>query len=293
MKKGHCMRNVTILRTKSFVGCFAALKVYVEDPLSEEIRIGGVPCRKLGELKNGEERNFVIGDEETKIFVIADTLSKNYANDFYQLPAGTEDVILSGKCTYNPTAGNPFRFDNNTNEAVLKNRKKNTTKGIVVFVISILVGIAIGVLSNLDFASEKTFSADGLSITLNDNFYEDTYLGYTQCYSSSETLVLVLKEKFSAYEGLEDFSLTEYGEAVMDTLDYNYVECNKELKTHGDLLYFEYTESNPADDSVYKCYTFLFKSEDAFWFVDFTTMEEDAAKYKDDIFEWASSVTFE
>lgn len=287
------MRNVTVIRTKSFVGCAGTLKVYIEDPLSEEVKIGGVPCRKLGELKNGEERNFVVGDEEAKLFVIADLLSKNMTNDFYQLPAGTEDVVLSGKCTYNPATGNPFRFDNNTNEAVLKNRKKNTVKGVVILVVALLVGVAIGILQNLDFASDKTFSEDGIAITLNDNFYEDTYLGYTQCYNSNEAMVLVMKEQFSAYEGLDEVSTEVYARAIIENMNYDYVECDGELKTEGDLLYFEYTESNPSDNSTYKCYTFVYKTDDAFWFVDFTTMEEDAAKMKDDVFEWASSVTFE
>ena len=293
LKRRHFMRNVTIIRAKSFVASLATMKVYIEDPQSEEIKIGGVPCRKLGELKNGEERNFVVGDEEAKIYVIADVLSKNMSGEFYQLPAGTEDIVLSGKCVNSVGAGNGFRFDGNSNEAVLKHRKKNAVKGVVIILVAILVGVAIGLLRNLDFASDKTFSGDGISITLNDNFFEDEYFGYTQCYSSNEAMVLVLKEQFSAYEGLEDLSLEEYADALISMLDDQYIDCDGEVKTEGDLMYFEYTEESPADNSVYKCYTFVYKSEEAFWFVDFTTMERDANKLKDDVFQWASSVTFE
>ena len=287
------MRNVTILRSKTGIACLATMKVYIEDPLSEEIKIGGVPCRKLGELKNGEERNFVVGDEEAKIFVIADTLSKNMSNEFYQLPAGTEDIVLSGKCVYNPAAGNPFRFDNNSNEAVKKNRKKNTVKGAVILVVALLVGVAIGLLRNLDFASAKTFSGDGMSITLTDNFYEDSAIGFTQCYSSNDAVVMIMKEKFSAYEGLEEFTLEEYAEALIGNMNTEIVESDFEIKTEGDLVYFEYVVEDPSDDSVYKYYSFVYKSDDAFWFVDFAVMEEDASKMKDDVFEWASSVKFD
>lgn len=287
------MRNVTILRSKSGIACLATMKVYIEDPLSEEIKIGGVPCRKLGELKNGEERNFVVGDEEAKIYVIADTLSKNMSNEFYQLPAGTEDIVLSGKCVYNPAAGNPFRFDNNSNEAVKKNRKKNTVKGAVILVVALLVGVAIGLLRNLDFASAKTFSGDGMSITLTDNFYEDSAIGFTQCYSSNDAVVMIMKEKFSAYEGLEEFTLEEYAEALIGNMNTEIAESDFEIKTEGDLVYFEYVVEDPSDDSVYKYYSFVYKSDDAFWFVDFAVMEEDASKMKDDVFEWASSVKFD
>lgn len=52
------MRNLTIKRAKSFVGCLAKMKIYIEDPAAGDTEIGGVSCRRLGELKNGEERPF-------------------------------------------------------------------------------------------------------------------------------------------------------------------------------------------------------------------------------------------
>ena len=55
------MRTVTIKREKSFVGCLATLKVYIEDPESNGITIGGVPCRKLCTFKNGEVAAFEVG----------------------------------------------------------------------------------------------------------------------------------------------------------------------------------------------------------------------------------------
>ncbi len=42
-----------------------------------------------------------------------DALSKNYCNDFYALPEGTEDISLTGRNCFNPGTGNAFRFDNN------------------------------------------------------------------------------------------------------------------------------------------------------------------------------------
>ena len=73
------MRDLTIKRHKSFVGCLAKFKVYIEDPASRELTIAGVPCRKLGELKNGQEQTFQIGTEETRLFVISDKFSKDYS----------------------------------------------------------------------------------------------------------------------------------------------------------------------------------------------------------------------
>jgi len=75
------MRNLTIKREKHFVASLAKAKFYIEDPNSDEIVINGVKCRKLGELKNGEEVTFQIDEKSAKLFVIVDKLSKNACND--------------------------------------------------------------------------------------------------------------------------------------------------------------------------------------------------------------------
>ena len=140
------MRKLTIKRTKSFVACLAKLKVYVEDHRASDLIINDVPCRKLGDLKNGEEVTFEVEEQAVKIFVIADQLSKNYCNEFYQLPEGQEDVYLTGKNQLNPASGNPFRFDNNDNPEAVANRKRGSRTGIIVMIVAIVVGIIVGYL---------------------------------------------------------------------------------------------------------------------------------------------------
>ncbi len=140
------MRNLTIKRNKTFVGCMGKFKVYVEDPSSNDTTINGVTCRKLGELKNGEEKTFEIAEGAAKVFVIADQLSKNFCNEYYELPEGQEDIALSGQCKLNPAAGNAFRFDNNNSAEAIANRKKSTGKGVVILVISLIIGFVVGLL---------------------------------------------------------------------------------------------------------------------------------------------------
>lgn len=142
----HNVRKLTITRTKSFVACLMSIKVYIEDHSSSELTINDVPCRKLGEISNGETKTFEIGEEAAKVFVIGDKLSKSYCNEFYQLPEGQEDISLSGKNCFNPATGNAFRFDNNNNEAVLANRKRSTRKGAIIMTVAIIVGAAAGFL---------------------------------------------------------------------------------------------------------------------------------------------------
>ncbi|MBQ3101143.1 MAG: hypothetical protein IJC50_09145 [Clostridia bacterium] len=283
------MRNLTIKRTKSFVACLAKMKVYIEDPISGDLVINGVSCRKLGNLKNGEEKIFQIGDAEAKVFVIADKLSKNICNEFWQIPAGVEDVYLTGKNKYNPMTGNAFRFDGAASAEVLQNRKKSNRKSIIVMCAAIVIGVIVGWVSALNlFSSEsdKVFSADNMCVTLTDAFEYAEYDGYTAAFESQKVALFALKEEFAWVEGFSDYTLDEYAELVFAANGENY-----ELKKENGLSWFEYTET-VSSGNVYDYYAFLYKSHDAFWMLNFAVSVEDSDKYEAKILEWAKSVEF-
>lgn len=105
------MRNLIIKRNKSFAGCFGKVRVYIEDKNASELTIKGCPCRKLGELKNGEEKSFSIDTAAVKVFVIGDAATRDFCMDWKAIPAGEADVRLSGKNSFDPQNGNPFVFD--------------------------------------------------------------------------------------------------------------------------------------------------------------------------------------
>ena len=105
------MRKLTLKREKTFVGCAGKMKVYIEDSTGDFVFGDEIVCRKLGELKNGEEATYEIGEGAALLLVNADSLSADYCYDRYQIPEGGEDISLSGKNTFNPMLGNPFRFN--------------------------------------------------------------------------------------------------------------------------------------------------------------------------------------
>lgn len=285
------MRNLTIKRTKSFVACLVKMKVYIENPAFGDTLINNVPCSKIGELKNGEEKTFVIGENEAKVYVVADQLSKNYCNDFYKLTAGTEDVYLSGKNRYNPASGNAFRFDGVVDEEILHNRKKGTKKGLIVLVAAIVIGGIVGYsLSSVMLSSTPTvpkeFTYDDMTITLTDNFVEKSMDGFTVCYDSSDIAVFVLKESFDLLDGSENYTLEEYGELVLQSNSFD-----SELQSDNGLTYFEYEFTNPDNNETYTYFSSLYKTSDAFWMIQFTT-PEDYKSYRDTFIEWAKSVKF-
>lgn len=288
------MRNLTIKREKSFVGSLAKMKVYIEDPTSNEICINDIFCRKIGDLKNGEEKTFQIDEQEVKIYVIADKLSKNYCNEFYQLPAGQEDVFLSGRNKFNPANGNAFRFDNNESEENIANRKRGTRKGLLILIIAAIIGAVVGYSITSGLFSDKTpdakdFSSNGMTITLTDEFIKTDIENYTVAYDSKNVAVFALKEAFSLADGFQDYTLEQYGNLVLQN---NNLSSSKIEDKEG-LIGFEYEFTNPDTKDTYKYFSFVYKSNDAFWLVQFATLTENVDEYSSKIIEWAKTISFE
>lgn len=295
------MRRLWIKRHKAYAGCLAKMKVYIEDPQNGDTTINDVLCRKLGEIKNGQQKHFTIGEGATKIFVVADKLSRNLYNEFMQIPAGREDVFLSGKNYLSPFSGNPFRFDGVTDEETLKNRKRVKRGGSVLLIVTILVGILVGagvggavgaaLVSDADSSAEepKTFEAQGLQITLTDAFAEMDVNGYTACYSSSDTAVFVLREDFSLMEGFGDLSLDAYGAMVLAN---NGFDQSVTLQEEDGLAFFGYVYTNPDNGENYYYCCNLFKGPDAFWMVQFSVPAEIARESIPVFKQWAKTVAF-
>ncbi len=286
------MRNLTIRRTKTYVACLAKMKVYIEDYVNGDTTINNVPCRKLGDLKNGEEKTFVIGDEPAKVFVVADKLSKNLSNEFVNIPAGTEDIFLSGKNWYNPANGNAFRFDGAVDEDVLKNRKKGTKKGIIVIIIAAIIGFIIGIAGTMNDDVEvapEVFASNGMEITLTNEFTETSVDGYTVCYGSQNVAVFALKEDFALFEGAKEYTLAEYGEMVVDS---NGFSSDVELQTVDGLSCFEYEWTNPETNIEYKYLSVVYKTTNAFWLIQFSTTADNYDSCYADFLQWAKSVEF-
>ena len=286
------MRKLSITRTKSFVGCLVSIKIYVEDAFHNEMMINGVPCRKLGEIKNGQTQTFVIDNDAVKVFAVAGAVSKNYCYDYYPIPAGEADVVLTGKNHYHPGAGNPFRFDGVTDETVLASRKKGSRIGMVILIAAVLVGILLGMsrvyLADFSGSKPKEFSDNGMTITLTADFKAMEYEGFTQCYEGKMAVVFVIKEEFSVAPVLKDYTEEDYGRIVLQGNNLD----EKSLVVTEDLVYFTYVR--PVEEG--KEYFYLaavYKGTDAFWLIQFAAPETLQDDYETQFLQWAASVTVE
>lgn len=288
------MRNLTIERRKAYAGCLAKISFYVEDPAGD-LTISGVKCRLLGKLKNGQKQTFLIGDEATRIFAIFSKVERNLSNEMFCIPAGTEDVYLSGQNQLNPLIGNPFCFDNANRsdmpEAVQANRKK-TRRNTTIFVVTCaVIGLIVGAFAGRQAASvqPETWKSAGISITLTNQFSADNAEGYTACFGSQDVAVYALKEPFSLMAGAEALTVEQYCEMVVDNNDFN---MTQEPKTQDGLTWFEFSWTNPETNLTYCYFAATYKTDDAFWLVQFATNQTKWEQYHSQFIQWAKSVSF-
>ena len=173
----------------------------------------------------------------------------------------------------------------------LKKNKKTVT---VVFIAAVLIGAVIGfaITSGMLFktkASPKTFTTDGMNITLTDEFFESNPKGYTAVYDTKDIVVYTLKESFDILPAFKDFSIEEYGEMIAQVNSLG----SAEIKTADNLTYFEYDYTNEETKNSYHYVSFVYKAHDAFWFIQFATLAENAETFSPQIFDWAKTVKFE
>ncbi len=291
------MKTVTIRRNKTFVGCAAKLKVYLEDPDGTDLTIDGLALRKLGELRNGEEKSFEIpeSDRDRRLYVAFDKMSREICNDFYVIPAGEGDLSLSGKCHFNPAIGNAFRFDGNTGAEVTENRKSAKRKGLMILLIAVLVGAVIGgvfgVVRGINRAKTqpKEFVTGEMTVTLTDSFKKADYSGEQVCYESGDTLVMILREDFEIGSDVSRLSLDEYGRIVIETNKSKFIA--EPLQHEDGLTYMDYC-SRGTDGKIYDYFTVFYKSRNAFWTVQFVTQEKNAESFRQQYIEYAKTVRF-
>lgn len=288
------MRNLTIKRNKTFVASFVTDKIYIEDSNSNDLVINGIQCRKLGELKNGEEKTFSVEESEVKIFVIVDKFSKDYCNERYTVPTGTDDVYLEGKHNFNLSNSNAFRFDGVSNRDTEMIHKKGVVKGRIVMIAAVLIGMAIGwiVTSGVTTSiktAPQTFSSEGLEITLNKQFTEADHDMYTATFLSSNIAAFALKEEMALFEGLmTDYTIDEYARLVI----YANGKSEDDIKNKDGLTYFEYDTLVSELNDEFHYYAFLYKADDAFWMIQFATLKENVNDFEEEIFKYAKSVEF-
>lgn len=148
------MRKLTIKRRKRAAGGLIKDTLYIEDITSSTTMLD-IPCRKLGILKNGEEKSFEISEGQARLIVMPNIINIYHGSDIAEIPWGTEDVVLCGQHYFDTVRGNSFRFDGTPSleneekrESEYKERKR---KFILSSIIAAIAGVVAALLvSRLD-----------------------------------------------------------------------------------------------------------------------------------------------
>lgn len=159
--------------------------------------------------------------------------------------------------------------------------------------ILMLISMTSCALAQAALAQDKEYRYQEIVLTLDSSFSEleleeenrTTYV------SLSGTGVIIIKETFESMVevGVDDpasITLEAYRDAFNQANQYNGV--NTELEGLCGFTYFDTT-----DGTAYKFLVCIYKSEDAFWSVQFMAPTTDYNKNEEKFIEWAHDVRFE
>ena len=145
-------------------------------------------------------------------------------------------------------------------------------------------------LASCGLMGEKTFTKDGISITVKGFFTEQNDLNkdYNLILISPDAGVMILKETFEEFEKADldtDMSVKEYADIVM----FGNGLSGDPTEEDG-MTYFTYTEE--VDGTEFTYMGFCFRGTDAYWLVQIYCATADYEAKKPDMMDWAKSVTF-
>ena len=141
------------------------------------------------------------------------------------------------------------------------------------------------------FEQEKTFTVEDMSITLTDYFYTYYPQGYTVLLQSNEISIFGVMYPFDMMGESEltpESSIEEFGEELLKSNEREGLEL---VKKDG-LSYYFYEDTSEETQETYSYLTMLYKSEEAFWLLQFVCKAEQYEKLESELFQYAASVTF-
>ena len=156
-----------------------------------------------------------------------------------------------------------------------------------VVVVALLLFISVG--CSLTEEATKTYSANGVKVTMKDGLTEKTNMNFTTYLEGTDVMFTALKESFDITKQInldENSSVREYTEKVLQANG-----LNETINEKDGLTYFTYEKE--ISGTKYFYFATTYKSNDAFWLINFACLAKDKAKYESKFIKWAKTVEFE
>ena len=166
-----------------------------------------------------------------------------------------------------------------------------TTIVCALLLVAMLAGCGSTGSTNPFDAKAKTFSDDGMQITLTTAFSEEDLEGYTVGYAADTAIVLALHETKAEFAdaGAEDVTFEQYVEFVRQANSDKELVDGEPIDGNPTLLY---DFLNEEQNVTYRYLTVLYESVDGFLMVQFSSQKSNFDAYEPSFIEAAKSVSF-
>ena len=139
-------------------------------------------------------------------------------------------------------------------------------------------------------AKPKTFTQNGFSITLTEDFTLGGYSSYETAFSSEDIFIVTLKESFKDFSGKFGgaSTLEEYAQLLIDSN-----EITATVESKDGLVYYTYEIYDiDTQELSHQFFAFVYKMEDAFFLVQFAVKADALKKQTENVFAYAKSISF-
>ena len=128
---------------------------------------------------------------------------------------------------------------------------------------------------------DKTFTLNGFSITLTDEFVEQDIITQSAMYVSEDVLVTTLREYDSS---IKNYTVRKYAELVC-TVN----KLKSTVRVVGDYAEFEYEKDSGGKDIHF--YARCYKGAKFFWLVQFGCEVDEVDEHMPNIKKWADTIS--
>lgn len=148
----------------------------------------------------------------------------------------------------------------------------------------------VGSLTSCFRAKPQEFSSHGMTVTLTSDFRVATGEN-VQFFLQTNKIGFAGNQEFKDQLGLRDHELERYTKAVLTASNYQDAQIQNYDDGENNFMYAYYTAS--PNMFTYKYMLVTKEGQNAYYCLNFWTLEKDFDKYQDQIFEWAKTIKVE
>ena len=138
-------------------------------------------------------------------------------------------------------------------------------------------------------SNEVKYTSNGLTITMESGLLEKTNENFDVYFQGSKMIFMAVEEKFDTLEIVNLDSNSTLDDYITLILANN-GESSGKLQD-GDLTYFTYEREVNGQEFFYV--GTAYKTDEAFWLINFACQEKDKDEYKDLFIKYAKTIRFE